>query len=690
MEGGVDKAQNGSVRKITSVYSSQQLSYFTNSTFLIPDFKFHFLSGGSIRMKMLLKKISAVLLCAVITGAAAVSVPIFVPDSGITASAAVTSDRIEYLIYNNEVSITGYSGSNSAVVIPSKISGKDVTSISWYAFEGHTGIKSITIPSTMKYIGNGAFSGCTGLTSITMPKNVERINVSAFYYCTGLKSINVDPANSYYSSKDGILYNHSGSELIFCPGEKTNVTVLKGVSSICDVAFYGCKGLTGISIPDGVNSIGHWAFYGCTGLKSVSVSKSVKTIDEDAFCGCTGLTGISVAGDSSFYSSKDGILYNKDGSSLLSCPGGKTITSVPSGVTSIGNYAFCACAGMKSLTVPKSVVKIGDFALGYYYDADTFVQQISGFTVYGAKGSAAEKYADDNGLKFVEKTDSIPVSGITLSKTSITIKKGSSASIKATVSPSNATDKTVKWETNKSHIASVDKTGLIKANSCGTAIITAKTSNGKTAICNVTVYEPLKNNSEISASEVTVNSPVTLTGKAAGGTAPYRFAYYYRKSTDSTWTKIAGYSTVSSQTFRPTSAGTYTARVNVKDSTGKMIQKDFTVTVKIDLKNNSEISASEVTVNSPVTLTGKASGGKASYKFSYYYKKANANTWTKAYVTQSGSAYTTKTSVSFNPASAGVYDVRINVKDDNGTVVQKNFSLTVNSSALELPAAPIV
>ncbi len=287
-----------------------------------------------------------------------------------------------------------------------------------------------------------------------------------------------------------------------------------------------------------------------------------------------------------------------------------------------------------------------------------------------------------------------PIS-ITLDKTSASLKKGDSLTLTATISPKNATDKTITWSSSNTSVATVSG-GVVTAKEAGTAIITAKTYNGKTATCTVTVVAPaeLKNSSTVSATSVAANTEVTMNGKASGGTEPYKFAYYYKKSTDSTWTKAyetasgSAYTKNTSVTFKPTTAGTYNVKINVKDNngTGTLAAKEFTLTVKAALKNSSTISATNVTANTEVTLNGKASGGTSPYKFAYYYKKSTDSSYTKAYVTASGSAYTKNTSVTFKPPSAGTYNVKINVKDNNGTgtVVSKEFTLTVKAASTAL------
>ena len=125
------------------------------------------------------------------------------------------------------------------------------------AFEGFTGLTSITIPDSVTEIGYHAFSGCTGLTSITIPDSVTKL--SGFHGCTGL----------------------------------TSIVIPDSVTEIGESAFSGCTGLTSIVIPDSVTEIGNWAFDGCTGLTSVTIGNSVTEIDE-AFRGCNGIKTATV------------------------------------------------------------------------------------------------------------------------------------------------------------------------------------------------------------------------------------------------------------------------------------------------------------------------------------------------------------------------------------------------------------
>ena len=112
-----------------------------------------------------------------------------------------------------------------------------------------------------------------------------------------------------------------------------------------------------------VTAIGEDAFKSCYGLTSVTIPNSVTTIGGWAFRGCTGLTGIWVASNNSNYSSDSfGVLFNKNKTKIIQAPGVISVYTIPNGVTTIGEYAFDGCTGLKSVTIPASVTTIGDDA----------------------------------------------------------------------------------------------------------------------------------------------------------------------------------------------------------------------------------------------------------------------------------------------------------------------------------------
>ena len=183
-------------------------------------------------------------------------------------------------------------------------------------------------------IGNLAFKDCTKITSIAMPDSVAYIGRSAFYNCTSLKSI---------------------------------------------------------TIPDGVKEIGYAAFSECAGLVSVKIPDNVTKIGDSAFINCANLTKIDVTAGNKYYSSANGVLFNKDKSELICYPAGiKNVGySIPDGVTVIRDRAFNKCLSLNSITIPKSVQDIET----YSFFGCTSLEAIN-------VAASNKNYADVNGILF--------------------------------------------------------------------------------------------------------------------------------------------------------------------------------------------------------------------------------------------------------------------------------------------------
>ena len=230
---------------------------------------------------------------------------------------------LRFELKNGTYAVTGYVGTATEVVLPSKYMGIAVTSVGNYAFAYCTGLTSVTIPESVTSIGNEAFSECIGLTSVTIPDSVTSIGDYAFIYCSGLTAITI-PAGvtsigngvlfgcrgltsitvasgntKYHSAGNCVIETATGTLVLGC---KSSVIPADGsVTSIGYRAFYGCYGLTSVTIPEGVTSIGDYAFRSCTGLTSVTVPASMTSIGEYAFAGCIGLTSATFSGPNGWW-----------------------------------------------------------------------------------------------------------------------------------------------------------------------------------------------------------------------------------------------------------------------------------------------------------------------------------------------------------------------------------------------------
>ena len=217
------------------------------------------------------------------------------------ASPAAVQAQFTYTTNDDAITLAGYNGTGGAVLV-----SNFVTSIGADAFSDCQNLTSVTIPDSVASIGDDAFNTCTGLTSVTIPGSVTSIGLRAFGFCWRL---------------------------------------------------------TNVMIPGSVISIGLGAFVDCESLTSVSIPSSVTSIGPLAFNECFSLTAISVDSQNSFYSSVNGVLFDKSQSTLVQYPDGKGGSyTIPDSVRNIGPYSFYNCDSLTSVTIQGSVSSIGDDA----------------------------------------------------------------------------------------------------------------------------------------------------------------------------------------------------------------------------------------------------------------------------------------------------------------------------------------
>ena len=286
-----------------------------------------------------------------------------------------TVDNLSYTVISEENKTVIFNGAASGAekpkgkfIIPQIVANGStrymVTQIDTYAFDGCEDLTSVTIPSTVTTlgIGNNLFSNCQNLSEIIVAED-----------------------NATFSSFNGMLFDKNKKTLLCCPRAKESVEIPNSVTEIGFSAFLGCSSLTSVTIPNSVIKIGMDAFSGCSGVTSVTIPNSVTEIGSTAFSRCSSLTSFTIPGsvtlvgagalsncsrleeiivaeDNSNYCSLDGVLYNKNQTTLRQVPGAKKSYEFPNSVTEIGMYAFSGCSGLNSVTIPNSVTKISTSA----------------------------------------------------------------------------------------------------------------------------------------------------------------------------------------------------------------------------------------------------------------------------------------------------------------------------------------
>ncbi len=259
--------------------------------------------------------------------------------------------------------------------------GNNITYIGESAFAYCKSLKSINLPESVIEIGYGAFTNCTSLTSLEIPNKVTDIGSIIFEGCTALKSIKigdsvtslpedfssltsleefiVSPENKMYSSENGILFSKDKTVLLNCPLgiDCSSYQIPLNVETIYYNAFKNHAEITSIVFHDNIKIISYAAFDNCIGLEKVEIPRNVRILENTAFEGCINLKNINVDSENKYYSSENGVLFNKTKTTLLRYPLGKLEESyiLPNITDTIANNAFINCSNLIKLTLHDNV-----------------------------------------------------------------------------------------------------------------------------------------------------------------------------------------------------------------------------------------------------------------------------------------------------------------------------------------------
>lgn len=325
--------------------------------------------------------------------------------------------------YNSQTDSYTVSGIGSfkgaELVIPASYNGKPVTAIgrsAFWAFEYPEQITRVTLPDTLKTIGDDAFRECKNLTEITIPASTHLIDKWAFKDCTKLSKV------TFVGKEECYLYQGAFQNCV----SLTEIELPQNIDIndvVWDSLFEGCTSLRSVNLPENVTRIGKNAFANCYSLTSIKIPATVTEIQENAFLNCyrlievhnyselkftkgetaNGHVGyyadavinkdiIDLEGDHSYITTTDEgyVVYNKEtligyigegkelnipvhmgtfseslktiyGYAFYNC---KDITTVkiPDSVTTVGENAFNGCSGITNLEIPTSVKTIGQSA----------------------------------------------------------------------------------------------------------------------------------------------------------------------------------------------------------------------------------------------------------------------------------------------------------------------------------------
>jgi hypothetical protein len=328
--------------------------------------------------------------------------------------------NLVYVAHDDCVEITGYIDEPINLEIPTEIDNLPVTTIGESAFGSCDSLTNIIIPDSVTEIKDEAFYNCVNLTSISLPNSINSIGwgafeYSGFYYDLSnwqndvlyidnyLVAVNIDIAGDYSITDDtrciadcsfancnnlinlvipnsvvnigtGTFQQCSNLASVILPNNLTYIGTMAFVSceSLTDIiipdsviqinesAFSDCYSLTEINIPSGVKYVGEYAFSSCESLTKVNIPQSVENIGSGAFSHCPSITEFYVDEDNNYYMSENGVLFNKDKTTLIAYPADNLQNEyiIPESITVIGHDAFSSCINLSAIKIPNGVTRI--------------------------------------------------------------------------------------------------------------------------------------------------------------------------------------------------------------------------------------------------------------------------------------------------------------------------------------------
>ena len=412
---------------------------------------------------------------------------------------------------------------------------KTVTVIKNHAFNECIKLKAVEISNGMKEIGDSAFSECSNLQKVILPDTVNSMGTNIFYNCINLTEVHLPnirqniTANTFYNCKKLTTINFPSTlttigNSAFSGCESLPEAILpSGVEKIETNAFKNCKAMKKAVVPDTVSSIGSSAFYGCEALADITLGSKLKKIESQTFYGCTVLPSIvlpynvTTIGDSAFVNCTKltQITVPRNTTSIAS-----NAFSYPKKMTMYGPsdcYAqtYASGKGIKYVTqdihatsvsldsTEKTAERYDDFQLTATIAPLNFTDAVvwtssneevaavsdTGYVEICGVGTAVITVTAGNVKAVCKITVPQLIDWIEFDEDEIELKAGQTYQLKPYISPSDATNKKLKYTSSDTKVAEVSASGLVTAKSEGEAKIRAAATDGSDeyAVCYVTV-----------------------------------------------------------------------------------------------------------------------------------------------------------------------------------------------------------
>lgn len=286
-----------------------------------------------------------------------------------------TEDDIHDLILDETINKIGDGACKQRINLTKVEFSKTITSIGNEAFRGCSSLTSVHIPQEVKHIGDSAFRDCVSMKTLVIENDIE-IGERAFENCASLESISLP--NDLTEIYNGVFNSCKKLKQIILPknliaiGDSAfssctslqEIVIPDNVSRIDDQVFVGCISLKNVILSNNISRIGKNVFKDCISLEKIELPANLRKIDPGCFRGCLSLKGIEIDSKNRHFKSMNGIMFNKNKSTLVcypTCMEGNLYV-IPDSVCVIEDWAFADAKNIKKVIIPDSVERIGEGA----------------------------------------------------------------------------------------------------------------------------------------------------------------------------------------------------------------------------------------------------------------------------------------------------------------------------------------
>ncbi len=209
-----------------------------------------------------------------------------------------------------------------------------------------------------------------------------------------------------------------------------------------------------------------------------------------------------------------------------------------------------------------------------------------------------------------------------------------------------------------------------------TALVRAKDSTGKIISKKMSfeIYPTLCNTSSLSCEVMKAGKSVTVNCSSEGGWGKKQYSVWYCSNSTGKWSRKSDYSDKTTFSLTLKNAVDYIIRVNCKDEDGNIVKKNFDVNAYAALKNTSTVSSDNIQAGNSVTVNCSSTGGRGAKQYAVWYYNKNTKKWYQK------TDYSDTATVDVTLRYAVDYTIRVNCRDEDGTIVKKDISVSVNQS----------